>query len=57
MHPRWPHLYRVNWPDGVVSTPANLTWCRDAIRRWNDRPKLKLVVSNPPRDTSNAAAA
>src|SRR5262245_8580946 len=29
---QWPHLYRVHWPDGVISTPANLTRCRDAIR-------------------------
>jgi hypothetical protein len=30
--PRWPHLYRIHWPDGVISTPANLTRCKDAIR-------------------------
>jgi hypothetical protein len=29
---QWPHLYRIHWPDGVVSMPANLTRCRDAIR-------------------------
>ena len=29
---QWPHLYRIHWPDGVVSTPANLTRCRNAIR-------------------------
>jgi hypothetical protein len=29
---RWPHLYRIHWPDGVISTPANLTRCKDAIR-------------------------
>jgi hypothetical protein len=32
--PRWPHLYRIHWPDGVISTPANLTRCNDAIRYW-----------------------
>jgi hypothetical protein len=30
--PRWPHLYRIHWPDGVISMPANLTRCKDAIR-------------------------
>ena len=30
---RWPHLYRIHWPDGVVSTPTNLTRCKDAVRR------------------------
>ena len=29
---QWPHLYRVHWPNGVISTPANLTRCKDAIR-------------------------
>jgi hypothetical protein len=31
---RWPHLYRIHWPDGVISTPANLPRCNDAIRNW-----------------------
>jgi len=31
---RWSHLYRIHWPDGVISTPANLTRCKDAIRNW-----------------------
>ena len=25
---------RIHWPDGVISTPANLTRCKDAIRSW-----------------------
>jgi hypothetical protein len=29
---QWSHLYRIHWPDGVISGPANLTRCRDAIR-------------------------
>lgn len=29
---RWSHLYRIHWPDGVISAPANLTRCKDAIR-------------------------
>jgi hypothetical protein len=32
--PRWHHLYRIFWPDGVISTPANLTRRKDAIRHW-----------------------
>jgi len=31
---RWSHLYRIQWPDGLVSAPANLTRCKDAIRNW-----------------------
>jgi len=31
---RWSHLYRIHWPDGVISAPANLTRCKDAIRNW-----------------------
>jgi hypothetical protein len=31
---QWPHLYRIHWPDGVISGPANLTRCRDAIRSF-----------------------
>ena len=27
-------LYRVAWPDGEYSPPANLTRCRDAARAW-----------------------
>jgi hypothetical protein len=26
----WPHLYRVVYPDGWTSSPANLTWAKDA---------------------------
>jgi hypothetical protein len=29
---QWSYLYRIYWPDGVISTPANLTRCKDAIR-------------------------
>ena len=31
---RWSHLYRIQWPDGLISAPANLTRCKDAIRNW-----------------------
>jgi len=31
---QWSHLYRIHWPDGVISAPANLTRCKDAIRNW-----------------------
>ena len=31
---QWSHLYRIHWPDGVISAPANLTRCNDAIRNW-----------------------
>jgi hypothetical protein len=27
-------VYRIFWPDGVISTPANLTRRKDAIRHW-----------------------
>ena len=26
----WPHLYRIRYPDGWTSEPANLTWAKDA---------------------------
>ncbi len=31
---QWSHLYRIHWPDGLISAPANLTRCKDAIRNW-----------------------
>jgi hypothetical protein len=33
---RWPHLYRIHWPDGLISPPGNLTRAKDAVRRWVD---------------------
>lgn len=30
----WPKLYRIHWPDGVVSPPGNLTRAKDAAQRW-----------------------
>jgi hypothetical protein len=36
---RWPHLYRIHWPDGVISGPANLTRCKDAY------PRMKRIES------------
>lgn len=30
----WPHLSRIEWADGVISPPANVTRCKDAARKW-----------------------
>jgi hypothetical protein len=27
-------MYRIEWPDGLVSPMANLSRCREAARRW-----------------------
>jgi hypothetical protein len=56
------HLFRIRYPDGWTSTPANISRARDAAyghARWllSRKPDLKLVVSNPPKDTRREKAA
>ena len=54
----YPHLFRIQYPDGWTSTPANISRASDAAyghARWLLTPRL--VVSNPPRDTRQGAAA
>lgn len=33
-------LFRIEWPDGVFSDPANLTRCKDAAREWSEHRAL-----------------
>ena len=49
---RWPHLYRIHWPDGVVSTPTNLTRRKDAVRR-NYPALLTCAHVAPARENSS----
>jgi len=34
--PKWPGMYRIKWPDGLLSDMANLTRCRDALRSFDE---------------------
>jgi hypothetical protein len=36
----WPRMYRIAWPDGLISPMANLTRCMDAARVWAERKML-----------------
>lgn len=33
---KYPEMYRVYWPDGVVSDMVNITRAKDAIRRYEE---------------------
>ena len=37
----WPRLYRIQWPDIALSSPANLSRCCDAARAWAESEFLK----------------
>jgi hypothetical protein len=36
-----PGLWRVHWPDGVISPTANLSRCRDAARAWCEQVEVR----------------
>lgn len=42
----WPDMYRIVWPDGVVSPMANLTRCKDAVICYAEKAENGLSVFN-----------